>query len=525
MRIEDIDREFRELARSLKEAQQAFRSGNFAQAEPLYKRALELTERSYGEDHADTCVCVQNLADTYYSLRKYKDAVPLFRRLLIMKEKQYGVAHAEVAAVLFKLAKTYEKLGMPHESESIYRRALRVGEQVYGKESTFVATILESFSAMLRRAQIRLPEAEQMEERVRDIREKLGNPNRVTTNLLGNLSASIPPGSEEAQQLAANARATTGENHFDTGRLRSLKSHSAGSALREEFAAPRPSLSQPQAIALVCAVVLVIALSGGAVAVYLMNGNKGQSADQQTGAWKALEKLIQPTKKDRGEDSSAVLPALIFTAPDLSKQVTLTDRAHALMSMRGVDFKGTYTSEGSQITITPDQQSIGYVFKKNAAGLVDQDETVLYASDAGEVMIINKMKLLAHTANRYYRQFGQYSSKVEVMLKGDAGLTYKNPWTQQTMIPEKENILGYDENTSDMNLNDFNNMQSLIRGLGVWRADTTAPGRIEYYRAPAGPEGDMVFVRGTDRNGNLIHSSKPGLCYMIICAGGRGREQ
>ncbi|HEY9775333.1 MAG TPA: tetratricopeptide repeat protein [Planktothrix sp.] len=518
MKIEDIDREFRELAKSLKEAQQAFRSGNFAQAEPLYKRALELTERSYGEDHADTCVCVGNLADTYYGLRKYKDAVPLFRRLLIMKEKQFGPSHAEVAAVLFKLAKTYEKLGQATESESIYRRALRVGEQAYGKESTFVATILESFSAMLRRAQIRLPEAEQMEERVRDIREKIGNPNRVTTNLLGQLAASIPPGSEEAQQLTGKAQ--TGENHFDTGRLRSLKSR--GTTLRDELPAPPgPGLGQPQMLVLIGFLAFILMGATGAIAWYLTH-NQNQPDAGNTAAWQQLANMIAGRKQDQKTDS---VPAVIgFISPDQQETVTLVDKTHALMSLHGRDLKGTYNDEGTRITFTPDSQSITYTYQKTASGLVNpEDGCTLYASDAPENLIIDKMKVLAHTSNMYYKHFGQYSSRIDVMLHADTNLQYKNPWTGEPTIPVKKNILGYDESTADMNLNDFTNMQSTIRALGVWHPEVLQPGMIEYYRAPAGSEGDMVFIRGTDRNGNLLRSSRPGMCFLIVCSGGRSR--
>jgi hypothetical protein len=35
----------------------------------------------------------------------------------------------------------------------------------------------------------------------------------------------------------------------------------------------------------------------------------------------------------------------------------------------------------------------------------------------------------------------------------------------------------------------------------------------------------MFIVRGTDRTGELLHGSKPGLTYIIVCAGGHGREQ
>jgi tetratricopeptide (TPR) repeat protein len=536
MRIEDIDREFRELSRSLKEAQQAFRSGNFAQAEPLYLRALELSERSYGDEHPDTCTCLQNLADTYYSLRRYKDAVPLLRRLLITREKQYGVAHAEVAGVLFKLAKAYEKQGQPQEAESIYRRALRVGEQVYGKESTFVATVLESFAAMLKRAQMRLQEVEQMEERVRDLREKLGHHNKITSSVLGQFAASIQPGSDQAKEIETSLKMSDkGSDQHETGRLRSLKSKTTGEqprvSSRFEDTPPlaTPASSQAQAVATIVLTIGMLALVGGGVYVWMSTAHSN-SADTQTSSWIALTKLMNPSRSRGSSDSFGPSvekqpEALIFSSPDRSKQLTLVDKDHALFTLRGVDMKGTYTSDNSEIVVTPDQQSIPYNYHKNNAGLVDQDGCILYAADAPESMIISKMRQLAVAANRFYRSTGQYPARIDDLLRVDPKLSYTNPFNQQPTMPMKRSLLGYDEQSVDMNLNDFNNMQNAVRQLSIWTPQRSTPGTVEFYRDPSGSEGDMFIVRGTDRTGELLKGSKPGLTYMIVCAAGHGREQ
>ncbi len=93
------------------------------------------------------------------------------------------------------------------------------------------------------------------------------------------------------------------------------------------------------------------------------------------------------------------------------------------------------------------------------------------------------------------------------------------------MVPMKRSLLGYDENSVDMNLNDFSNMQNAVRQLSIWTPQRITPGTVEFYRDPSGTEGDMLIVRGSDRLGELIRGGKPGLTYMIVCAAGRVREQ
>jgi len=519
MKIEDIDREFKELARSLKEAQQAFSQGNFAQAEPLYKRALELVERSYGEDHADTMLCVQNLADTYYSLRKYKEAVPLFRRLLVIKEKTVGVAHPDVAVCLFKLAKTYEKLGMPREAESIYRRAVRVAEQAYGQDHSFVATILESFAGMLRRAQIRLKEASEMEERVRDIRERLGNPNKLSQNLLGNLQMSIPPGSAEAVELAMNAK--TLDKGSDTTRLRSLRS-TQGRATQEQMLPSVPAVGNPKMLLLIAGV-LVLLGAGGAVAFTMLAPKKPDVQDSTTTAWSKLSEMMGSVGGNKDQSSSWAGRTINFVAPDGQKSVSLVDAKNAVFTRKGIDMKGTYDNEASMIVITPESQSINYNYRKIKCGLIDDDETVLYASDAPETIVLYQMKFLANTVNKYYRQLGQYPMRIEDVLAGEKRVSYQNPSTGQTTIPVRRSLLGRDQDASDFDLNEYADLENATRQLFIWTPVKQAPFMIEFYRNAAGPDGDSIYIRGTDRLGALLRGSKPGAAFVLVCTQGRTR--
>ena len=64
--------------------------GRYAEAEPLYRRSLEIREKQLGRDHPDVAQSLNNLADLYYAMGRYAEAEPLFRRSLAIGEKQLG---------------------------------------------------------------------------------------------------------------------------------------------------------------------------------------------------------------------------------------------------------------------------------------------------------------------------------------------------------------------------------------------------------------------------------------------------
>ena len=64
--------------------------GRYADAEPLYKRALAIREKALGPDHPDVAQSLNNLADLYTAQGRYTDAEPLYKRALASTPKQKG---------------------------------------------------------------------------------------------------------------------------------------------------------------------------------------------------------------------------------------------------------------------------------------------------------------------------------------------------------------------------------------------------------------------------------------------------
>ena len=64
--------------------------GRYADAEPLYKRALAVREKTLGPDHPDVAQTLNNLALLYYNQGRYAEAEPLYKRALAIYEKALG---------------------------------------------------------------------------------------------------------------------------------------------------------------------------------------------------------------------------------------------------------------------------------------------------------------------------------------------------------------------------------------------------------------------------------------------------
>jgi tetratricopeptide (TPR) repeat protein len=64
--------------------------GRYADAEPLYKRVLAISEKARGPDHLSVALALNDLAELYKEEGRYADAEPLYKRALASTPKQKG---------------------------------------------------------------------------------------------------------------------------------------------------------------------------------------------------------------------------------------------------------------------------------------------------------------------------------------------------------------------------------------------------------------------------------------------------
>lgn len=74
--------------------------GQYAQAGPLYQRALAIKEKALGPEHPLVATSLNNLAAPYDDQGQYAQAEPLYQRALAILEKALGPEHPAEAASL-----------------------------------------------------------------------------------------------------------------------------------------------------------------------------------------------------------------------------------------------------------------------------------------------------------------------------------------------------------------------------------------------------------------------------------------
>ena len=139
-------------------------------AEPLMRRALEINESAFGNQHPTVAICLRNLAVLLLNTNRLGDAEPLMRRALEIDEAAFGNQHPTVAISLNNLATLLQATNRREEAEPLMRRALEINEVVFGGQHPTVATDLNNLATLLRDT-YRAEEAEPLMRRALEIDE------------------------------------------------------------------------------------------------------------------------------------------------------------------------------------------------------------------------------------------------------------------------------------------------------------------------------------------------------------------
>jgi len=163
--------------------------GDYLGAEPSFRRALTIIEKAWGPDHLATAINLNNLAELLRAKGDYTSAEPLYLRSLAIKDKLYGPNNPYLAAALNNLALLLEDKGDYPGAESLLRRALAIVETARGPEHPETAKCLNNLAATLLAAGEKFAEAQQMLRRALRIDEMALGDAPDTANSLGNLAA------------------------------------------------------------------------------------------------------------------------------------------------------------------------------------------------------------------------------------------------------------------------------------------------------------------------------------------------
>lgn len=189
----------------------------YAEAEPLMRRALAIDEASFGAEHPDVAIALNNLASLLKDTNRLDEAEPLMCRALAIDEKCFGPDHSEVAVGLNNLALLLQATNRLTEAERLMRRALAIVEKRFGAEHPRVATHLNNLATLLQTIN-RLSEAEPLMRKALAIDElSFGAEHPNVARDLNSLAHWLHHTNrlDEAEPLMRRAL-TTDEKHFGT---------------------------------------------------------------------------------------------------------------------------------------------------------------------------------------------------------------------------------------------------------------------------------------------------------------------
>src|SRR6185436_3815637 len=196
----------------------------WAEAEPLMRRALEIDEKSFGPDHPRVATDLNNLAALLLATNRLAEAELLMRRALAIDEKSFGKEHTDVARDLTNLALLLQSTNRLAEAEPLISRAVMIFESRLGKDHPNVATALNNLAALLL-ATNRPAEAEPLLRRALEIDENsLGKEHPDVANRLNNLAQLLQDTNHltEAETLMRRAleidEKSLGKEHPDVAR-------------------------------------------------------------------------------------------------------------------------------------------------------------------------------------------------------------------------------------------------------------------------------------------------------------------
>ena len=124
------------------------RWGSTRKLRPLYRQALEIRQKTLGEQHPAYAVNLDNLASLYEEMGRYKESEELGRQALEIRKKAVGEEHPGYARNLANLAELYRTMGRYDQAEAMYRQALAIQKKLLGEQNSDYATSVDGLASL-----------------------------------------------------------------------------------------------------------------------------------------------------------------------------------------------------------------------------------------------------------------------------------------------------------------------------------------------------------------------------------------
>ena len=161
---------------ALKTGMSAYENGNYAFAETLLVKALDLFEQAKSMEDKDYFQCLHQTADTYFQLGRYFEAKSYYERLSVARLKNPDSTDAQVVVALLKLASTYQKLGESAEALVAFDLIMELAEKTIPNGHALFGVIFDSYEDLISRHLDDTDEREKREAIIVQKREQFGFP-------------------------------------------------------------------------------------------------------------------------------------------------------------------------------------------------------------------------------------------------------------------------------------------------------------------------------------------------------------
>ena len=167
--------------------------GKYAQAQPLYEKALEIRRRLLTDDHPDTADSYNNLAFNLNAQGKYAQAQPLFEKALEIHRRLLTDDHPDTAASYNNVAYNLNAQGKYAQAQPLFEKALEIRRRLLTDDHPDTATSYNNLASNLN-AQGKYAQAQPLFEKALEIRRRLLTDDHPDTaisynNLAVNLNA------------------------------------------------------------------------------------------------------------------------------------------------------------------------------------------------------------------------------------------------------------------------------------------------------------------------------------------------
>ena len=167
--------------------------GKYAQAQPLFEKALEIRRRLLTDDHPDTAASYNNLAVNLNAQGKYAQAQPLFEKALEIRRRLLTDDHPDTATSYNNVAVNLNAQGKYAQAQPLYEKALEIRRRLLTDDHPDTATSYNNLAVNLN-AQGKYAQAQPLFEKALEIRRRLLTDDHPDTavsynNLAVNLNA------------------------------------------------------------------------------------------------------------------------------------------------------------------------------------------------------------------------------------------------------------------------------------------------------------------------------------------------